>query len=115
MAGNKEMQAEELIKSITDKINANAGKMKEWDKAFRIVFKDANAGYLIKVSANGTVERVENETERKEEAVATITTTTETLQNILRGVTSPISAMMLGQIQVEGSISNLMKLGAAFM
>jgi putative sterol carrier protein len=111
---NKEKQAEDLIKTIVEKINANSEKLKGWSGSFQIVFKDANGRYLIKVSSNGKVERVEKNA-KSEESVATITTTTEILQSILDGQTSPILAMMKGQIQVEGSIGNLMKLGAAFM
>jgi putative sterol carrier protein len=111
---SKETQAEELIKTIIGRINANAEKMKDWGKTFQIVFKDINVGYLIKVSANGTVEKVEKELKKKE-AVATIITTTDTLQKILDGATSPVSAMMNGQVQIEGSIGTLMKLGAAFL
>lgn len=114
MTENKEKQAEELIQTITKRIDANAEKMKDWGQAFQIVFKDINVGYLIKVSMDGTVEKVEKEIERKD-AVATITTTTDTLQKILDGATSPMSAMMKGQIQVDGSIGTLMKLGAAFL
>ena len=113
MTESKERQAEELIKTMRKRIDANAEKMKDWGKSFRIVFKDINVGYWIKVSIDGSVEKVEKEIERKE-SVATITTTTETLQNIFDGVTSPISAMLNGQVQVEGSIDTLMKLGAAF-
>jgi putative sterol carrier protein len=110
---SKERQAEELIKTMIKRIDANAEKMKDWGKAFRIVFKDINVGYWIKVSIDGSVEKVEKEQEKKE-SVATITTTTDTLQNIFDGVTSPISAMLNCQVQVEGSIDTLMKLGAAF-
>ena len=113
MAKSKENQAEELIKIMISRIDANAEKIKDWNKAFRIVFKDINVGYWIKVSMNGTVEKVEKTLEKKE-SVATITTTTETLQNIFDEVTSPISAMLNDQIQIEGSIDTLMKLGAAF-
>ena len=114
MNESKERQAEELIKTMIKRIDANAEKMKDWGKAFRIVFKDINVGYWIKVSIDGSVEKVEKELERKE-SVATITTTTETLQNIFDGVTSPISAMMNRQLQIEGSINTLMKLGAVFV
>jgi putative sterol carrier protein len=110
---SKEKQAEELIKTMIKRIDANAEKMKDWGKAFRIVFKDINVGYWIKVSIDGSVEKVEKEIERKE-VVATMTTTTDTLQNIFDGVTSPISAMLNDQMQIEGSIDTLMKLGAAF-
>ena len=114
MNESKERQAEELVKTIIKRIDANAEKMKDWGKAFRIVFRDINVGYWIKVSVNGTVEKVEKELEKKE-SVATITTTTDILQNIFDGVTSPTSAMLNGQVQIEGSINNLMKLGAVFV
>jgi putative sterol carrier protein len=108
------MQADGLVKTIINRIDANAEKTKDWGKAFRIVFSDINVGYWIKVSMNGTVEEVKKETENRE-SVATITTTTDTLQNIFDGVTPPMSAMLNGQVQIEGSINTLMKLGAVFV
>lgn len=114
MTEGKEKQAERLVKTIVEKINANSEKIKDWNQAFRIVFKDINVGYLIKVSMDGKVEKTEKDIE-KEDSVATITTETNTLQNILDGVISPISAIFNGQIQIEGSIDTLFKLGAAFL
>ncbi len=114
MAEEREKQAEALIKTIVEKINGNSEKLKGWSGSFQIVFKDVNLVYLIRVSEEGKVERVEKDA-KNENVVATIKTTTETLQSVLDGATSPISAMLKGQIQVEGSIGNLMKLGAAFL
>jgi len=111
---SKQKQAEELVKTIVEKINANSEKIKDWNQTFQIVFKDINVGYLIKISMNGKVEKVEKEIAQKE-SVATITSETDTLQNILDGVISPLSAMFNGQLQIEGSIDTLFKLGAAFL
>ncbi len=114
MTENKEVQAEILIKTITEKINANSDKLKGWGESFRIVFKDANTSYVIKLADNGRVEKVDKNSQ-SQNTVAIVTTTTETLQKILDGVTHPISAMIKGEINVEGSIGNLAKLSAAFM
>jgi putative sterol carrier protein len=110
----KEKQAEELIKTIVEKINANSEKIKDWNQAFRIVFKDINVGYLIKVSMDGKVEKTEKDIEKKD-SVVTIATEINTLQDILGGVISPMSAIFNGQLHIEGSIDTLFKLGAAFL
>ncbi len=113
----KEKHAEDLIRTIVDKINSHSDKLKGWTGAFQIVFKDANTAYLIKVSDNGTVEKAQKTAvdTKNSDTMAGIITTTDTLQSVLDGTTSPISAVVKGQIQVEGSLGNLMKLGAAFM
>ena len=113
MTENKEWKAEEIIKTITKRINDHSEEIKGWDKAFQIMFKDLMIAYWIKISTNGTVEKVEKSTEKKE-AAATINSTTDTLQSILDGKISPILAMISGQIQIEGSIETLMKLRPAF-
>ena len=113
MTESEERQAEELIKTVTKKINANAERIKGWGKAFQIVFRDISVGYWIRVSMDGTVEKVEKAIKKKE-SVATITTTTNTLQGILDREISPISAMLSSQIQIEGTIETLMKLCAVF-
>ena len=114
MTESEERQAEELIKTMINKINANAERIKGGGEAFQIVFRDISVGYWIKVSMGGSVERVEKAIKKKE-SIATITTTISTLQGILDGAISPVSAMLSGQIQIEGTIETLMKLSAVFM
>lgn len=110
---DKEKQAEEIVKTITKKINDHSKEIRGWDKAFQIEFTDAKVVYWVKISAGGNVEKVEKSTKKKA-AEATISSTTDTLQNVLDGSTSPILAMMSGQIKLEGKIETMMKLAAVF-
>jgi putative sterol carrier protein len=114
MAEDREKLGEDLIKELTKRINDNADLIAGWGKAFQIVFTDINVGYWIKVSMDGTVEKVEKAI-KKEEAVATISQATETLKGMFDGKISGMEAMSTGLVKVEGPMDALIKLAPAIM
>jgi hypothetical protein len=61
---NRTLQADELIKSITQKINVKSDNIKDWNKAIQFVFTDASP-YWIKIT-NGKVEAIEKANQKQE-------------------------------------------------
>jgi putative sterol carrier protein len=115
---NKNVTAEAIMKTITDKLNAKPEAAKNWGQSMNLVFSDVGYGYWIKFAMDGTVERVEKGNAlalKKKGAVATVTTTTDTLQAILDGIIQAMSAMYSGAIKVDGPIDAVMKLSPAFI
>ncbi len=117
MVESKEKPVESVMKDFTKKINDNADKVKGWGKAFKLAFTDISVVYWIKVSMDGTVEKVEKGSEsalKTKEAVATINTSVDTLAGLLDGSIAPMTAMISRQIMIEGSQAALGKLAPAF-
>ncbi len=106
--GDKERQAEEIIKEIASRINNHSEEIKGWDNVLQIVFKDIGVVYWIKISTDGTVEAI-NRSLKKKEGIATINSTVISFQRVLDGKSSPILAVMSGQIQIEGAIETFMR------
>jgi hypothetical protein len=118
MSEDKEKMAEDCIQILTGRINKNSDKIKGWGKAIRIGFMDLDMGYWIKLSMDGTVEKVEKGPWKKinaKEAVTSLITTVEVLSGSLDGSIDSRSAAVSGQIKVEGSYDGLIKLSPALM
>jgi putative sterol carrier protein len=113
----KKKLANDLIDEVTKRINANPEKSKGWGKALKLIFKDIDMAYWLKLSMDGTVETVEKgsitQLETKE-SVATLNMTTDTFQGVLNGSISPVGAFLKGAIKIQGSIDALLKLASAF-
>ncbi len=109
MTESKQKLAEELINRLIEKINYNAILFEGWGKAFQIMFTDINVGYWIKVAMDGNVEKTENAI-KKNEAVATIYWTTDTMRDVFDKKIGPMEAMNTGAIRIDGALTELLKL-----
>jgi len=109
--------AEDVIAEFTKRINAHSSQLKNWGNAFRLYFVDADVAYWIKLSMDGTVEKVEKgglNLIKKKTALATVNLKAETLKNVFDGVDNIMGAAYGGRIQIEGSSDALMKLAPVF-
>ena len=110
-------KADSLVKTLTDKINAKSDAAKGFGEAIILNFTDAPEAYWIKLAMDGKVEKVEkapNMDLQKKGAKATLTTTTNIIDDVLSGKRSNQASILGGQIQISGSISALMKIAPAF-
>jgi len=118
MSEDQEKVAEDCIQILTDRIKKNSDKIKGWGKAIRIGFMELDIGYWIKLSMDGTVEKVEKGPWKKikaMEAVTSLITTTEVLEGSLNKTIDARSAAASGQIKIEGSYDGLIRLSPALM
>jgi hypothetical protein len=118
MSEDMEQKAEDCIQTLVERIKKNSDKIKGWGKAIRIGFMDLDIGYWIKLSMEGTVEKVEKGPWKKinaKEAVTSLITTVDVLAGSLDGSIDGRSAAASGQIKVEGSYDGLIKLAPALM
>jgi putative sterol carrier protein len=97
----KTIQAEELMKTITKRIEDNSEKVKNWNNSVQFLFTDADP-YWMKVT-DGKVEKMEK-SNRKHDAIVTLICTVEVLQKIVDGKLGAVMALVTRKIKVEGSI-----------
>lgn len=113
MSESKLKYADELANRMAERIKENAEVMEGWGKAFQVIFTDANVGYWYKLAMDGNLEKFEKAI-KKEEAVVTLSWTTETFGGILDKTLSPMAAMLGGMITIDGPTSELLKLQILF-
>ncbi len=113
MSENKEKLAEDLVKEMTKRINENAEMLENWGKTFQLVFSDINVGYLFTITMKGEVGKVEKAI-RKEDAIVTLTQSTDTLKDIFDGKLTPIAAAQMGKVTIDGPLMELAKLQVIF-
>jgi putative sterol carrier protein len=111
-------KADELIKTLTDRVNAKPDGSKGWGGAIIINFTNAEEVYFLKFGMDGKVEKVDKgylKVMQKKGPKATINTTTDTVDAIYSGMIDGMGAMMSGAIKVDGPLDVVMKLAPAFM
>jgi hypothetical protein len=112
-----ELKAEATIKAFLAKLDSISDKMKNWGKSIKIVFIESDWAYWIKIGMDGKVEKVEKGSSAKmksKEAVATLNTTTDTLDGVMDGSLDVKGAIGGGSIKIEGSREGLFIIAPAF-
>ncbi len=116
MSEDLEKNAEDIIQDLSKRINSKSDMVKGWGEAFRVVFVDADIGYWIKVSMDGTIEKIEKgspKVVKAKKAVASLVTTTETMAGVLDKSIDGGGAIRSGAIKIEGSYDALIKIAPA--
>ena len=103
----KTQQARQTINTVTSKINASSNAIKDWNRSIQFIFTDAEP-YWIKI-VNGKVEAVEK-ANRKNEAIATVTCSVDTLQAIVDNKLGSVRALVTRKVKVDGSLGAIREL-----
>lgn len=113
----KEEQADALIETFKEKLNAVANSNKGWNKKIQIVVDDISMGYLFQMGEDGTVANLDKYPVKgkAEPADATVHMTVEVMEGILEKRVNPVMAMTQGLIRIEGDMGALTRLGPVFM
>jgi hypothetical protein len=113
-----EEQAESCIQTFVEKLNKiPPERIKDWGKAIKVNFIDADIMYWIKFAMSGKVEKVESGSSKKmaaKEAVATINTTVDTLNGLFDGSLDVKGAIGGGSVKIEGGKEALIHIAPAF-
>ncbi len=113
----KEEFADNLMETLKQKLNSMANSNKGLNKELQMCFTDINTGYLLHVGEDGTVDRF-NKNPLKEgkgkPADATVYTTVDVIDGLIKREVNPMMAMMQGKIRIEGDMGLIMKLASLF-
>jgi hypothetical protein len=107
--------AEEVFKAFVQRINENAELLEGWSKAIQIVFDDTKTGFWLKIGQNGSVEKTENGIkDKKEYDFAMNFKSPAILSGILDQTNNAQNSFLAGDIKVDGSLNDLLKLNPIF-
>lgn len=111
---DKEEFADNLMETFKEKLNSMADSNKGWNKTLQLCLEDIKKAYIIAIGEEGTVDRFDKKSlDEKESADATIFTTVDTIDGILKKEINPMMAVMQGKVRIEGDMSSLTKLASA--
>ncbi len=113
MTQNKEQLADQVMKTIEDRLNENKNLSSEWGKMVQQVFTDIGVGYRLKFAMDGTVsiEKVPASQINLKDAAATVTCdNVETMKGFIDGIINPMEAMGNNLLKVNGDMQALFKL-----
>jgi putative sterol carrier protein len=113
MTQNKEQLADEVMKTMVQKLNENKGLTSGWGKMVQQVFTDIGVGYRLRFAMDGTVtsEKVPASQINLKDAAATVTAdNVETMKGFLDGSINPMEAMGNNLIKINGDMQALFKL-----
>lgn len=112
----KEEEADSLMETFKEKLNDMADSNKGWTKKIQICFEDIKTAYIIQIGEDGTVAQFDKKPlEEKESADATVNTTVDTIQGIMKKEINPMMAVMRGKVRIEGDMGVVTKIASAFM
>ncbi|MBU7037839.1 MAG: SCP2 sterol-binding domain-containing protein [Theionarchaea archaeon] len=113
---DKEEYADSLLEKFKDRLNSMADSNKGWKKTLQLCLEDVDKAYIIRIGENGTVEEMSKRPlqEKDDSADASVLTTLDVIDSIMKKELNAMMAMMQGKIRIEGDMSALMKLASAF-
>ncbi|WXG46877.1 MAG: SCP2 sterol-binding domain-containing protein [Candidatus Atabeyarchaeum deiterrae] len=116
MSQKKEKVADEVMKTVQQRLNESKDATKGWGKMVQQIFSDIGIGYRLKFAKDGTVtmEKVKASEIRTKDAAATVTVDVDTMKDLIDGKLPPMEAMGTGKIKVDGDMTALLKLLPAF-
>jgi putative sterol carrier protein len=111
MGDDLKKMADDIMKTMTKKLNEGKDRNKDWGKTINIVFSDIEVGYSLKYAMDGSVECKK---ETAEDAEATVNSSVDDMKKTLDGEINSGDAYRNGLWQVEGDVMSLWKLAPAF-
>ncbi len=114
---NKEELADNLMETFIGKLNSMADSNKGWNKKLQLCLEDIETVYIIQIGDDGTVEHSDKKPlqEKDESADASVYTTVDAINGILKKEINPMMAVMQRKVRIEGDMSVITKLASAFM
>ena len=114
---NKEELADNVMETFIGKLNSMADANKGWNKKIQLCLEDIETAYIIQMGDDGTVAQSDKKPlqEKDESAHASVYTTVDTINGILKKEINPMMAVMQRKVRIEGDMSVITKLSSAFM
>lgn len=114
---NKEELADNVMETFIGKLNSMADANKGWNKKIQLCLEDIEKAYIIQIGDDGTVEHSDKKPlqEKDESADASVYTTVDTINGILKKEVNPMMAVMQRKVRIEGDMGVITKLSSAFM
>lgn len=111
----EEERVDALVETFKQRLNGMADSNKGWTKKLQLCLEDIGKAYIMQIGEDGTVERSDKKPiAEKESADATVNTTFDVLDSIMKKETNPMMAVMQGKIRIEGDMSVLTRLASVF-
>lgn len=111
----EEEQLDALMETFKQRLNNMADSNKGWNKKLQLCLEDIGKAYIIQIGEDGTVERSDKKPiAEKESADATINTTFDVLDGIMKKEINPMMAVMQRKIRIEGDMGVLTRLASVF-
>ena len=111
----REELADTLAETFKERLNAMADSNRGWNKTLQLCLEDIEKVYIVKI-VDGEVENLDKKPmeEQDESADATVTTTVDTIDGLLKKEINPMMAMMRGKIKIKGDMGVLTRLASVF-
>ena len=113
----KKKIAEDIMKEMQNRLNADKDLLEGWGKTVQVVFTDIETGYRLKFAMDGSVEpeKAPASEIKDADAAGTVYCTVQTLKDVVDGKTSAMEAMNSGLFRIEGGLDAMVKLAPAIM
>jgi putative sterol carrier protein len=110
--------AEDMIKTMKERLNEAKAKNANWGKTINIIFPDIDTGYALKFAMDGSIAKIEKKpasaTKIEGDAVTSAIGNVQDLKDVMDGKFSPMDAGMAGMFKVEGNFTALERLMPCF-